>query len=184
MFARLSFIRECGISTVGSNARPALRMRVNMSEIGSVIKLPAGFHNAGDQTVQRGLPEGEARRGELAQITAPAAAGRAAVHQPRWAGVARQLRETGVVAPGLQFRADRGVFFYRFSFALVALNPCFLGHKIYYFSASGKPMSFSKSSASASLRALVTTVTSIPCVRLILSNSISGKIVCSAMPNV
>src|SRR5450759_1975881 len=107
-------------------------MRVNMSEIGSVIKLPAGFHNAGDQTVQRGLPEGEARRGELAQITAPAAAGRAAVHQPRWAGVARQLRETGVVAPGLQFRADRGVFFYRFSFALVALNPCFLGHKFVY----------------------------------------------------
>src|ERR1035441_9864203 len=60
MFARLSFIRECGISTAGSNARPALRMRVNMSEIGSVINLPAGFHYAGNQTVQRGLPEGHA----------------------------------------------------------------------------------------------------------------------------
>ena len=34
----LSFIRECGNSTVGSNARPALRMRVNMSEIGSIIR--------------------------------------------------------------------------------------------------------------------------------------------------
>src|ERR1035437_781999 len=119
MFASLSFIRECGISTVGSNARPALRMRVNMSEIGSVINLPTGFHNTGNQTVQRGLPESKARRGEFAQITTPTAAGRATVHQPRWAGVARQLRETGVVALGLQLRADRGVFFHRFGFALV-----------------------------------------------------------------
>ena len=60
---------------------------------------------------------------ELAQITATTAAGRAAVHQPRWAGIARQFREPGVVALGLQLRADRGVFFHRFSFALVALNP-------------------------------------------------------------
>src|ERR1017187_6420536 len=148
MFARLSFIRECGISTVGSNARPALRMRVNMSEIGSVIKLPAGFHNAGDQTVQRGLPEGETRRGELAQITAPAAAGRAAVHQPRWAGIARQLRKTGVVAPGLQFRADRGVFFHRFSFVLVALNPCFLGHKFFYCFAAAASLAASLAASS------------------------------------
>src|SRR5208283_368881 len=132
MFARLSFIRECGISPFGSNARPALRMRVNMSEIGSVINLPTGFYNTGNQTLQRGLPEGEARRGELAQITATTAAGRATVHQPRWTGVARQLRKTGVVTLGLQFRADRGVFFHRFSFALVALNPCFLGHKFVY----------------------------------------------------
>ena len=35
----LSFILECGISTAGSNARLALRMRVSMSEIGSVIVL-------------------------------------------------------------------------------------------------------------------------------------------------
>jgi len=28
-----SFIREWGISTVGNNARPRLRMRVNMSEM-------------------------------------------------------------------------------------------------------------------------------------------------------
>ena len=34
----LSFISECGISTAGNNARCALRMRVNMSEIGSLIK--------------------------------------------------------------------------------------------------------------------------------------------------
>ncbi len=33
----LSFILECGNSTVGSNAACALRIRVSMSEIGSVI---------------------------------------------------------------------------------------------------------------------------------------------------
>ena len=31
-------MRECGSSIAGSSARPALRMRVNKSEIGSLIK--------------------------------------------------------------------------------------------------------------------------------------------------
>src|SRR5262245_4721411 len=37
MPAMLSFNREWGTSTVGKSARCALRIRVNMSEIGSVI---------------------------------------------------------------------------------------------------------------------------------------------------
>ena len=53
-----------------------------------------------------------------------------------------------------------------------------------FASANGKPISFNKSSACVSFGALVTIVMSMPCVRLILSSSISGKIVCSATPNV
>ena len=71
----LSFIRECGNSTAGSSARLALRMRVNMSEIGSlIIILPAGLGHAGNQAVQRGFAERQARTAELAQITVAAAA--------------------------------------------------------------------------------------------------------------
>src|ERR1017187_5409619 len=62
-------------------------------------------------------------------MTVAASAHRAAIHQPRRAGVAWQLGEAGVIAPGLQFRAHRGVFLHRCGFALVALYPCFLGHK-------------------------------------------------------
>ena len=43
---------------------------------------------------------------------------------------------------------------------------------------------FDRLIAAASSGALVTIVMSMPCARLILSSSISGKIVCSATPNV
>src|SRR6185312_1126644 len=120
---------------------------------------------------------------------------RAAVDQAGWARVTRQLCQSGVVALRFQFGADGGVFLHRLLLALVALFPCFLRHKILYCfasvaalgvsfaSASGKPIIFNRSNASASVFALVTMVTSMPCVRLILSSSISGKIVWSEMPN-
>src|SRR5882724_4303892 len=133
MWAMLSFILECGIATVGSRTRLALRMRVNMSEIVSVIKLPARFCHTGNQTIQRALAEGHARAGELAQITVPASAHRAAVHHPRGAGVARELRQPGVIALGLQFRPQRGVLLHRLLLLLVPLQPCFLGHKFFIF---------------------------------------------------
>src|SRR6187399_910640 len=82
--AMLSLMRECGSSTVGNNARLALRMRVNMSEIGSIIKLPARFHYSGDQTIQRGFAERQPRATELAHVGVATAAHRAAVHQARW----------------------------------------------------------------------------------------------------
>src|ERR1700754_1711621 len=85
MCAMLSFILECGISTAGSNARCALRMRVNMSEIGSIIKLPACLRHTGNQSVQRSLAERQTRAAELAPITAPASAERAAVDHAGWA---------------------------------------------------------------------------------------------------
>src|SRR5580692_1835960 len=126
----LSFIRECGTSTVGSSTRLALRMRVNMSEIVSVIISPAGFGHTRDEAVQRALAEGHAGTGELAQITVAAAAHRAAVDDARRAGIARQLREAGVIALGLQFSAQRGEFLHRGNLLLVSFQPCLLGHKL------------------------------------------------------
>src|ERR1017187_6463422 len=201
-------MRECGSSTVGNCAAPALRMRVNMSEIGSLILSfqlsscvsapaqlrnrqparikfsPTGLRHPGNQPVQRRLAERQARHTELAPIATTTAAHRAAVHHARWTGVARQLRQTGVIAFRLQFGADRGVFFHRFFFSVVPLYPCFLGHNKNYFSANGKPIIFRRSSPSSLFGAVVTIVMSMPCCRLILSSSISGKIVWSVTPNV
>src|SRR5258708_17312723 len=126
MWAMLSFILECGISTAGNCTRLALRMRVSMSEMVSVIKLPTGLGHAGDQPVQRGLAESQPRAIELAQIAAAAAAHRAPIHHSGRAGVAREFGETGVIALGLQFRAQGGVFLDRFDLFLVAFFPgCF-----------------------------------------------------------
>src|SRR6185437_11545432 len=150
MCAMLSFILECGISTAGSNARCALRIRVNMSEIGSIIKLPARLCHTGDQSIQRGFAERQPRAAKLPPITTAAAAERAAVDDARRARVTRQLRQAGVVAFRFQFGAERGVFLHRLLLALIALFPCFLRHKIYlasvatalgasFASANGKP---------------------------------------------
>src|SRR5687768_11699039 len=122
MPAMLSFILECVISTSGNNALFALRNRVNMSAIGSLI-LPARFGYTWDQPVQRAFTEGQTRAGKFADVGVAAAAHRAAVHQAGGARVARQLRQRGVVLFLLQFGAERGVFLHRLSFALVALQP-------------------------------------------------------------
>src|SRR5262245_59396104 len=132
----LSLSFECGTSTAGCSARPALRMRVNMSEMGSVIILPACFGHTRNQTVQRGFAERQTRHTELADVSVTATADGAAVHQPGWAGVTRQLGEARVITLGLQFSTHRGILLHRRRLALVALKPCFLRHKI-YFSAKG-----------------------------------------------
>src|SRR5580692_8481812 len=124
----LSFIRECGTSTVGSSTRLALRMRVNMSEIVSVIKSPAGFGHTRDEAVQRALAERHARAGELAQVAVAAAAHGTAVHDARRAGVAWELGKAGVIALGLQLRPQRGEFLHRGDLFLVTFQPCLLGH--------------------------------------------------------
>ena len=48
---------------------------------------------------------------------------------PDGAGVPGQLRKAGVVALGLEFGPQGGVFLNRCGFSLVAFNPCSLGHK-------------------------------------------------------
>src|SRR5262245_47551092 len=79
--AAFSFV--AGMSTVGRSMRLALRMRVSMSAIGSVIMVgtssPAGLGNAGDQPVRGHPPEADAADAELAVDGAGPAADLAAV---------------------------------------------------------------------------------------------------------
>src|SRR5262245_46270031 len=83
------------MATEGFSARWALRMRVSMSAIGSVMLmlglLPARLDHARDLAVQRDQPQLPARQPELAVNPARAPGQRAAVPQPHRRGVARQL---------------------------------------------------------------------------------------------
>src|SRR5205823_14411526 len=123
MLAMLSFILECETSTSGTNARFALRMRVSMSEIGSVISLPTGFGHAGNQTRERHFAEGHARAAEFPEERAAAAADGAAIDHADRAGIARQFRQRRVVALRLQLGSERRVFLDSFRFFPVALFP-------------------------------------------------------------
>src|SRR6185369_8240179 len=127
----LSFILECGTTTVGSSARCALRMRVSMSEIGSVIVLPTGFGYTGNQAIEGGFAKRQTRTGKFAQITVASAAHGAAVDQTGRAGVARQFGQPGVIAFGFEFRAQSRVFFDRRGLLLVPFEPCLFCHIIF-----------------------------------------------------
>src|SRR6267143_5157458 len=78
----LSF--ETGTSTRWCLAAAALRRRVRKSAIGSVciVLLPAGFHDAGDFTLQRHNAKTDSAHLEFADIPAGAAAAAAAVAYP------------------------------------------------------------------------------------------------------
>src|SRR6267378_617349 len=78
------FSRETGTSTRWCLAAAALRRRVRKSAMGSVciILLPAGFHDAGDLTLQRHTAKTDSAHLELANIPARAAAAAAAVANP------------------------------------------------------------------------------------------------------
>src|SRR5882762_7607695 len=75
----LSF--ETGTSTRWCLAAAALRRRVRKSAIGSVciVLLPAGFHDAGDFTLERHTAKTDSAHLELADIPARTAAAAAAV---------------------------------------------------------------------------------------------------------
>src|SRR5436190_14978898 len=92
----LSLSLEWLTSTSGSNARLALRRRVNMSATGSLI-LPARFGYTWDQAIQRAFPESQTGAAKLAEIAATAPAHGTTIHQTGWAGVARQLLEGRVI---------------------------------------------------------------------------------------
>src|SRR3954462_11006689 len=93
----LSRILEWDIATSGNNAWLALRMRVSMSAIGSLLMLPARFRYAWDQAVQRRFTKREARRRKFAEIPAAAPAHFAAVHQAHRARVLRKPCQPGVI---------------------------------------------------------------------------------------
>src|SRR4030042_686654 len=55
ILSRLIFMREAGISTLSKRAPPALRIRVNMSAMGSVMLifgLPTGFDHPRDLSLE------------------------------------------------------------------------------------------------------------------------------------
>src|SRR5438045_9729289 len=124
-----SFILECDTSTSGTRARFAFRRRASRSEIGSVIGLPTGFGYAGNEAREGHFPERQTRTTELADVGVAAAADAATVHDAHGTGVARQLRQAGVIALGPQFRPQRGVLLDGLHFFLVALFPRSRLHK-------------------------------------------------------
>src|SRR6478609_5224374 len=97
----LSFNREWDTSTSASNARLALRMRVSMSAIGSVIRLPTGLCHSGNQPRQRRLPKYQSRASEFPQVAMTPAGDLAPVRQTHRARTARQLGQAGIIAFGL-----------------------------------------------------------------------------------
>src|SRR2546423_13297025 len=69
--AMLSFIFECGMSTLAWRRLIALRMRVNISAIGSVIlmaqrSLPARLHNARQLAPQRPFAQADTAQAKFA----------------------------------------------------------------------------------------------------------------------
>src|SRR5438132_13901062 len=91
--------------------------------------LPARLGYARDEPLGRQLTKCETRHLEAAVKRAAATRHCATVHYTRWAGVARQRRETGVILFRFQLGAQSGVLFHRCAFAFIAINPGGLGHK-------------------------------------------------------
>jgi hypothetical protein len=76
-----AFIFEAGMITFAFRAVMALRMRVSISAIGSVIvvPLPARLHDAGDVSTQRELTEAQTAQPKFADERTRTSALRAAV---------------------------------------------------------------------------------------------------------
>src|SRR5579863_2442677 len=85
MRAISAFSLDAGTSTFGWRAAIALRTRVSISAIGSLVTypvppfLPTGFHDPGNFPVQRQLPEAQPADSVLAQERPRAAAAPAAI---------------------------------------------------------------------------------------------------------
>src|SRR3954447_27069230 len=141
MPASASFNFEEGIRTVSCIAPLALRIRASMSAIGSVIVIagpplsPARLRHTGQLAGVRHLPDADAAQPEVA------------VHRTRAAAAA---------APRVATHLELGL-------AHLLLDECLLGHYDCCPSRrNGKPKASSRALPSASVRAVVTMVMSIP----------------------
>src|SRR5262245_25887249 len=198
-WATFFFSLVAGISTAGRSIALALRIRVSMSAIGSVIisnapywtnrthefheshqshdSSPTRFPHTWDHAVAGHIPETNPANAELAidrpgpaaQSTAISDADLLPRQHLRLLGVAPVRLELGHLLLELRrFRRGRHTFLVR--------------KPLVQFSRNGMPNERRSSRASSSLRVLVTMVMSIPCVKLTLSGSTSGKINCSVTP--
>src|SRR6266478_5302745 len=118
-----------GASASGSiNKEFILRARAAHPKIDLWI-LPAGLRHAWDESLRGELAKRQPRDFEPPDERAAAAGHFATVHHPRRAGVARKLRQTGVILLRFELGTERGVFLHRRAFAFVAINPGCLCHK-------------------------------------------------------
>ena len=94
-----SFTLEAGMATLTFSVAWALRIRVSMSAMGSLMLivglLPARLDHAGDLAAHRDLADLAAREAELAESAARTARDRAAVAQAHGGSVAGQRLELG-----------------------------------------------------------------------------------------
>src|SRR5687767_13190090 len=189
---------DAGMTTLTFSVACALRMRVSMSAMGSLMLmislLPARLDHAGDLAAHRDLADLVAREAELAEGAARAARDRAAVaqaHGGRIAGKRLQLRArlvAGLVG-GLGIAQDRkqllallGVFLDR-GFALrLAVDDGKLGHYAALSVLNGNLKAARSARASSSDFAVVVIEMFIPRNASTLSYSISGKMICSLTP--
>src|SRR5216684_1836021 len=81
MRAMSALMRDEGMSTRVCFAVTALRIRVSMSAIGSVINSPAALRHARDVAFERQLPKAQAAQSEFPHVGARPAAQMAAVAQ-------------------------------------------------------------------------------------------------------
>src|SRR5512132_2470065 len=109
-----SFTFDEGIATTASSRICALRMRVSMSAMGSVMlmrsprkQLPARLDDAGDLAAHRVFAQFVAAEPELAEKAARTAGDRAPVAQPRRIRVARQLLQLQARGEALLVRDTR-----------------------------------------------------------------------------
>src|SRR5689334_11610979 len=140
--ARFTF--DAGTTTLTFSVACALRMRVSMSAMGSLMLivwlLPARLDHAGDLAAHRDLADLVAREAELAERATRPAGDRAAVAQPHGGGVARHGLQLGaglvagvvgclrVTDDRLQLLAALGILLHeRFAFRL-AVDDGKLGH--------------------------------------------------------
>src|SRR5207248_8082564 len=105
-----------------------LRARASHPKTDLVV-LPTGLRHARDQSLRGELAKRQARDFEPADERAAAARDFATVHDPRRAGVTRELGQTGVILLRLELGAERGVFLHRRALAFIAINPGCLCHK-------------------------------------------------------
>src|SRR5260221_1362508 len=192
------FTFDDGTSTLAFSVACALRMRVSMSAMGSLMLmfslLPARLDHAGDLPTHGDLADLVAGEAKLAEGPARAAGDGAAVAQAHGRGVAGQrlqLRARLVlrIVGGLRVADDRyqllaalGEFLHGGGTLRLAVDDGKLGHYAALSVLNGNLKAARRALASSSDFAVVVMEMFMPRNASILSYSISGKMICSLTP--